>query len=297
MLNKKAFIFLGLCLVLILISTKHVIANANNNIIINQPMYFGKITYDKQPLYYRINDNNLLQSLNNSSYNNYSSQIAIITVYGQPNELVSLTFSGGQLTGNGQIVNVNNIQVFNSSNNIQLDNTGKATLKVTGVLNINSNSLIGKFVGNTTVLANYKSQNVSVSQNIPITVDLAALQDATVSNLSFGTIIKPKTGSCTATVNLDGTMTSNCPEVGGNIMANVFTVTSLIGVLLNLIVLPTSATLTGPNGATLTATNFTKAVAGAGLLTYKITIGATLTVPSTTPSGTYTGTYNVNILL
>jgi len=123
------------------------------------------------------------------------------------------------------------------------------------------------------------------------------------SSLSFGTVVRPSSGSGTVVIGNTGAVsttggavvlassTTSYPSysVGGE-GGQAITVT-----------FPSTMTLTGPGGATLTVTlshsafaaNLSGALGSAGTATF--TAGGSLPVASTTTTGAYTGTYNVTV--
>ncbi len=123
------------------------------------------------------------------------------------------------------------------------------------------------------------------------------------SSLSFGTVVRPSSGSGTVVIGNTGDVsttggavvlassTTSYPSysVGGE-GGQAITVT-----------FPSTMTLTGPGGATLTVTlthtafaaNLSGALGSAGTATF--TSGGTLPVTSTTTTGAYTGNYTVTV--
>lgn len=292
---KKNILLPAILLIVILYSSFSKATN-NLNITVVNGINFGKILYKENLGVYTINSN-ALQSLSGPAIDNSNPKLATIVLQGIPNKAVDLSFSGAALQGAGGSIAVTGVSVYNNSNKVILDNSGYAKIFLNGVLNINQTGLNGTFKGNITIWANYTESPQTVQQDLVVTADLLSTKDTTISHLLFGTIYPQKSGNCTVTLSTSNAMTTTCTRVEGQYSANIFTVNTTVALPLNLIIVPTSATLTGPGGAKLTANNFKRTVQTTSLNTYKITVGATLTVPSNTVPGLYTGQYNVNILL
>ena len=120
---------------------------------------------------------------------------------------------------------------------------------------------------------------------------------AVASSLSFGTVVRPSSGSGTVVISNTGgavVLASSSPSyptytVGGE-GGQAYTVT-----------FPGTMTLTGPSASTITvslthsafAANLSGALGSAGTATF--TAGGTLPITSTTTTGAYTGSYSVTV--
>lgn len=119
------------------------------------------------------------------------------------------------------------------------------------------------------------------------------------SDLAFGRIVKPASGSGAVTVNATTGARTVAAAAGIGLSTPtptraVFTITGETGKVVA-ISIPTTVTMTGPSSATLTVTTSDTAPATQTLSsgTYTFGVGGTFTLASTTAGGAYSGTFNV----
>lgn len=151
-----------------------------------------------------------------------------------------------------------------------------------------------------TVASASTTANASATIIQPITI-------ASSSNLAFGTIVRPSSGSSTITVSNAGTRTVG---TGGAVGLNsgttpssaTFTVTGEGGQSISVTVPATITLSSGANQLTVTTTNNMTGSASSQTLsnslgtagTLDVKIGGSITVSSTTPSAAYSGTFTVS---
>jgi len=121
------------------------------------------------------------------------------------------------------------------------------------------------------------------------------------SSLSFGTVVRPSSGSGSIVIGNTGTVT---PSGGAVVLASSttsypsYSIGGEGGQAIT-VTFPATMTLTGPGGATITVTlsHSTLPTALGGTLgsagTATFTAGGTMPVTSTTTTGAYTGSYSV----
>lgn len=201
----------------------------------------------------------------------------------------------------GQTVTVNN---FNPTTlDISLL-SNYADFNLGGTMTFNSSSTRGTYTGSVRVRVTYLILN-TITTTLPITVTLwNNLTIQKLTDMSFGVMevtggnsvvrIDPSSGGRTIISGLSGVVL--VPSAPAS-TAGSFLVAGEPNVQVN-ITLPTSVTLNGSNGGTMTVTNFvalpgsTSATLNAsGNVTLKV--GANLNVGAAQKNGTYTGTYNV----
>jgi Domain of unknown function (DUF4402) len=143
------------------------------------------------------------------------------------------------------------------------------------------------FAGTTT--ASPQTINITSTIRSPLTINSS-------SNLSFGTVLRPTSGSGTLNVSTSGSLTATgftLTEAGTVSAASVtFKGSALAAVS---VIIPSTFTLTNLQSKTLTVTTTNNAgsnLSSTGLMT--VQIGGSIPLSTSTSTGTYTGSFTVS---
>lgn len=121
----------------------------------------------------------------------------------------------------------------------------------------------------------------------------------TTANLAFGSFMTTDIGLINITPSGVQSYSGALTLIGGTISPGIFTVTGCANFAYS-IVLPPSATLSGPTGS-MTVNTFQSQPTGSGVLdasgTSTLKVGATLHVGNPQPKGVYSGTFIMEIVV
>ena len=271
---------------------------AANTIVQNQTMNFGIVRYALPDVNVMMSDTGVITfnpSADTFLVSSGTKRLARVTVTGNPNETITVSFLNGSLTGACGSLPVSNISTTNNVTTYTLNSSGSVTFNVKANYNIPTNACNGLYQGSFVVKVYYQNQAVNLQQNINGNTTLSANTGNTleVKPISFGVVYRSVQDSCTITLSLTGAVSGNCDAVGSN---GIFQA-NLVSLSYANISMPSVINLTNNKGNQLTINNILYSLSqqgtSFGLNTYNITIGGTLNVPSGSPVGTYNGNYTI----
>jgi hypothetical protein len=269
-----------------------------NTIVQNQGMSFGIVRYALPNVDVMMSDTAVITfnpSADTFLVSSGTKRVARVTVMGNPNETITVSFINGNLTGQCGSLQLSNISTTNNVTTYTLNSAGSVTFNIKANYNIPNNACNGLYQGTFEIKVYYQSQAVTVQQNISANTTLSANTGNTteVSPISFGVVYRSINDSCTINLSLTGAVSGNCDATGSN---GIFQA-NLVSLTTSNISMPTVVNLTNGKGNTLQITNMVYSLSQSGtsfgLNIYNIKIGGTLNVPSGSPVGTYNGTYTI----
>ena len=292
-MNLIRYFYFGIIFLLI----AEVVMGANT-IVQKQGMTFGIVRYSLPNVNVMMSDTAVITfnpSADTFLVSSGTKRLARVTVTGNPNEKITVSFINGNLTGQCGSLQLSNISTTNNVTTYTLNASGRITFNIKANYNIPTNACNGLYHGTFAIKVYYQSQEVNLQQNISANTTLSANTGNTteVSPISFGVVYRGINDSCTINLSLTGAISGNCDATGSN---GIFQA-NLVSLRTSNISMPTLINLTNGKGNTLQITNIVYSLArrgtNFGLNVYNIKIGGTLNVPSGSPIGAYNGTYTI----